>query len=320
MRYFIPLLTLLIPLLLSAQDGEFDAYYPENKLYRELGVKEIRRATHYGTPDTSIYVTTFDSLGRITSEKTGNSHRTTYFVYEQHSDTLIRIGYFSSNEKNDADTFRIELFIYNEKGVITDYFHFSNMHHIEYQVGSNCTNGHELSHLKSTFYNENFYYNEQGECIYKHHSINKWIDIPFQVTTKLPNETLVFNNTYEYQYNKKGNMITKTAIAGDEILGFVDSFFYENNKFVKQAKYIKKHPLSNKDLIETTYTNTIENGLHVTTLVEVASNRYMDKSQDNTDVRIVIYKYYYNTNGLLVRSEIIQGKSILVREFEYGFY
>ncbi|MBK8344356.1 MAG: hypothetical protein IPL12_14195 [Bacteroidetes bacterium] len=170
MRHCITLLNLIIPLLLSAQDGEFDAYYPENQLYSKLGVKELSKTTIYNSNTKYFETTTFDKLCRITSTKSGNDTQTTFFVYEKRNDTLIKISYREANEKEPVDTFKIELFIYNKNGAITNYYNFNNQNYVNYASGANCTDGFLLAHLSSTFYNENFVYNEKGKCIYKHYS------------------------------------------------------------------------------------------------------------------------------------------------------
>lgn len=320
MRYFITLLYMIIPILLSAHDGEFDAYYPENQLYSKLGVKEMNKTTTYGSNTKYFDTITFDKLGRITSTKTGNDTQTTYFVYEKRNDTLIKISYRGSTDKAHVDTFKIELFIYNKNGAITNYYHFSDMRHIEYKTGTNCLNGYELSNLSSTFYNENFIYNEKGKCIYKHYSINKWVDVPFKVTTSLPYETLLFTNTYEYHYNNSGDIITKTAIAGEDIAGIVDTFFYQNKQLFLKHTHKKTALMSNINFIITTYTKTIEQNLSVTTIEEVATNSNLNFYPHKIEPITTKYRYFYNPQGLLVRVEKSGKEANYVEEYEYGFY
>lgn len=320
MRYFIPLLTLLIPLLLSAQDGEFDAYYPENQLYSKLGVKELSKTTIYKSNTKYFDTITFDKLGRITSTKSGNDTQTTYFVYEKRNDTLIKISYRGSTDKDPVDTFKIELFIYNKNGTITNYYNFNNQDYVNYASGTNCTDGFLLAHLSSTFYNENFVYNEKGKCIYVHYSKNSWVEVPFKVTTPLPYETLEFNYTYKFQYNDNGNLFTKTGIAGEYAIGKVDTFFYQNKQLILKHTHKKTAPLSNINFIITTYTKTIEQNLSVITIEEVATNSNLNFYPYKIEPITTKYRYFYNAQGLLVRVEKSGKESNYVEDYEYRFY
>jgi len=233
---------------------------------------------------------------------------------------LIKISYRGANENAPVDTFNIELFIYNKNSAITNYYNFNNQDYINYASGTNCTDGFLLAHLSSTFYNENFVYNEKGKCIYKHYSINKWVDVPFKVTTSLPYETLLFTNTYEYQYNNSGDIITKTAIAGEDIAGIVDTFFYQNKQLFLKHTHKKTAPMSNINFIISTYTKTIEQNLSVTIIEEVATNSNLNFYPHKIEPITTKYRYFYNPQGLLFRVEKSGKEANYVEEYEYGFY
>lgn len=320
MRYIFIIIILFSSQLILAQNADFEAYYPQNQLYKKIGVKEIVETSNYNPLNKEPHVTTYDTLGRITSEKSSISNKTTYFVYEQHNDTIIKISYRAPNEISRADTFKIELFIYNTNGAITNYYNFNNERYIDYLYSTNCTDNIHLSNLSSTFYNENFVYNEKGQCIYKHYSINNWVDVPFKISTELPYSTLGFKATYAYTYDKNGNMLTKTGIAGDEIIGDVDSFFYKNNQLIRKTTHLKKYFYGRRNFIETNYTTSTENGLKVISLEESSSFRNNNTPLDKVEPILKKHKLYYNKQGLLVKVEGILDRDIVKEEYEYGIY
>lgn len=314
---FATILLTIASLQLTAQEGEFNYYYPQNQLFKQLGVKELDIVTTYDSLNKHVQTMLFDNLGRLTSVKNDHDTRIKNFTYKQANDTLIKISYYAATENFAADTFMLELFVYNKNGLIMNYYNFNDSAYKEYRYGSNCVNGNTLSNLSATFYNEAFYYNDKGQCIYKHYSINKWTEVPFKVTKKLPFETLVFKQTYEYHYDKAGNMTTKTGISGDEIFGDVDSFFYKTNEIARKTTHLNKYYFSRRNFIETNYTTSIENGLKVVTIEEAASYKYLNNPLDKIEPTFKKHKYFYNERGLLIRIEVIWEDMMIINEYSY---
>jgi hypothetical protein len=276
------LLYLFLTVCSHSQPTDTDRYYPENPLYRKLGVKSILDTS--ASPSGHHYTEEFDSLGRRTAWYYVEDSVRTYFKYEKKADTLIRLHFYTVKER-EKPVYQFEKFHYNAKGKIEFY--------------ASCGKNYGTDSATSECEMRKFYYGEKGQLLAELDYSETNYQIPFSVNISPVDTLMKLVNVSHYFYDKATKVIAKKQVIGPRENRAIDSFFYDkSNRLIKTTSFQKQGFVGDIPYADLRSFELIRYREHKTEITSFDTYLNWEHTKPDTS-EVETSEYIYEPNGLL---------------------